>query len=237
MTRGASGLPGTNGRRRVYLMRHGEVAYFRADGRAVNPDKVSLTEAGRMQASVMADALAAIAFDRAACSGLPRARETAELVLSGRDLSVEELADFREIKPGSIRNLPANRAEAEFVYGLERAAEPGARFAEGEPYAAFYARISEAFEDLLLSPGWSRLLLVAHDGTNRMILGWACQGGLAAVPAFEQDPGCLNIVDADVIDGRIVRRLIKALNLTPSNIAKHGNYLTSMEQVFFGRRR
>jgi probable phosphoglycerate mutase len=233
----ANGLPGTNGRRRVYLMRHGEVSYFRADGRAVNPDKVSLTEAGRMQASVMADALSAIAFDRALCSGLPRAQETAELVLADRGLAIEHLPAFREIKPGNIRGLPANRAEAEFVYGLERAAEPHARFADGEPYAEFYARVSEAFEDLLLAPGWSRLLLVAHDGTNRMILGWACQGGLAAVPAFEQDPGCLNIIDADVIDGRIVRRLIKALNLTPANLAKHGNYLTSMEQVFFGRRR
>ena len=32
-------------RRRVYLMRHGDVAYFDADGRPVPPDDVPLTEA------------------------------------------------------------------------------------------------------------------------------------------------------------------------------------------------
>ena len=38
-------------RRRIYLMRHGAVAYF-LDGRPVDPDKVELTEAGRGEGDV-----------------------------------------------------------------------------------------------------------------------------------------------------------------------------------------
>jgi phosphoserine phosphatase len=44
-----------------------------------------------------------------------------------------------------------------------------------------------AFERTLRGPEWRRLLLVAHDGVNRVILAWAAQAGLGALAAFEQD--------------------------------------------------
>lgn len=219
-------------------MRHGEVSYFDADGRAVDPDLVELTETGRAQAQAMAALLADIPFDRAAWTGLVRTRQTAELVLAGRDgPPLEALPAFREIRPGVLRGLSRDRIEAEYAYGLERAAEPEARFAGGDLYAEFAERVTRAFEALLLEPGWTRMLLVAHDAVNRTLLAWTANAGLAGIAAFEQDPGCLNIIDADVLDGRIVRKIIKALNLTPANYVKRGNYLTSLEQVFFSRPR
>lgn len=238
MTERVPGLPGTNGRRRLYLMRHGEVSYFAPDGRAVDPDSVELTEAGRVQAQAMATLLAEIEFDRAAWTGLPRTRQTAEVVLAGRDgPPLETLPHFREIRPGVLRGLARDRLEAEYAYGLERAAEAEARFAGGDLYAEFEARITGALEALLREPGWTRMLLVAHDAVNRMALAWTANAGLAGMAAFEQDPGCLNIIDADVADGRIVRKVIKALNVTPASYVKAGNYLTSLEQVFFSRPR
>ena len=229
-------LPGTNGRRRIYLMRHGEVRYFRDDGSPVDPDLVEPTETGRAQAEAAARLLAEVPLDRVLHTGLARTRQTAGIVAAAHDLEAEEAEAFREIRPGRLQGAERSEIESEFVYGMERAAEPGIRFSGGEPYAGFYARVTRAFERLLLEPGWRRLLLVAHDGTNRMLLGWTCRGGLAAVGAFEQDPGCINIVDCDVVDGRVVRRLVKALNLTPTNWPKHGNYLTSIEQVFWAGR-
>ena len=238
MTERAAGLPGTNGRRRLYLMRHGEVSYFDAEGRAVNPDLVELTEAGQAQARAMGTLLSEIAFDRAGWTGLPRTRQTAEFVLAGRDgPALETLPQFREIRAGVLRGLARDRLEAEYAYGLERAAEAEARFAGGDLYAEFAARVSGALEALLREPGWTRMLLVAHDAVNRMALAWTANAGLAGIAAFEQDPGCLNIIDADVLDGRIVRKVIKALNVTPVNYVKAGNYRTSFEQVFFGRPR
>ena len=47
-------LPGTRGRKRLYLMRHGEVSYHRPDGRTVFSNEVDLTDEGVAQAEAMA---------------------------------------------------------------------------------------------------------------------------------------------------------------------------------------
>lgn len=230
-------LPGTSGRRRVYLMRHGEVAYFDARGHTVHPKHVRLTAAGQAQARAMAALLADIPLDRAITSGLPRTVETARLVLQARGLEPETREDLKEIRSGNNRGKSFEQVEAEFIYAMETAAQPGARFVGGELYADFYTRVTNEFERILKEPGWSHLLVVAHEGTNRMILGWVSGGGLAAVNAFEQDPCCLNVIDADIVDGAIERKFIKLMNATPVNHAKHENYLSSIEQVFALRRR
>ena len=62
------------------------------------------------------------------------------------------------------------------------------------------------------------------------------RGGLAGLSAFEQDAGCLNIIDADIVDGDIVRRMIRAVNLTPYNLAKHEHYLTVAERIVTAHR-
>jgi probable phosphoglycerate mutase len=231
-----SGLPGTRGRKRVYLMRHGDVSYRRPDGRTVFSTQVTLTEEGVEQARLMRELLAQVPFDLGAHTGLTRTRQTAELVLEGRDVRLEEISALREMQVGSIEQLSDERIDAEFTYGLERAAEPGAAFAGGESFAAFQERIVPAFEALLQRPDWTTALVVGHGGTNAVILAWVTRGGLAGLSAFEQDAGCVNIIDADVVDGEIVRRMLRAVNLTPYNLAKHEHYLTVAERIVLAHR-
>ena len=229
-------LDGTKGRRRIYLMRHGEVRYFDDAGKTVHPKFVDLTEDGHAQAASMGAMLAKVPFDRAFSTGLPRTHQTAEGVLAGRDIALEEIPELREIRSGRpIGKTPAE-VRAEFVGGFADSHQPGARFIGGDIFQEVYDRAVGALEALLLEPGWRNLLIVAHDGINRLMLGWASQGGLSVAGAFEQDPGCLNVIDADVEDGEIRRRVIKLVNLTPMNHSKLGNNLTSPEQIFEYRR-
>ena len=230
-------LEGTRGRRRVYLMRHGEVTYHRPDGRTVFSTDVELTDEGRDQARQMGELLADVPIDLVAHTGLTRSRTTAEIVMAGRDVPVREVSALREMHGGSIEGLSDERLEAEFIYGMERAAEPGASFAGGETFAAFRDRVIPAFEALLVAPGWRTLLLVAHGGTNAMILSWVVRAGLAGMPAFEQDAGCVNIVDVDVLDGEILRRFVRAINVTPYNYAKRALHLTVAERIAGSRTR
>jgi probable phosphoglycerate mutase len=229
-------LEGTAGRRQIYLMRHGEVNYFDGSGKPLHPKFVELTDRGQAQAASMGVLLADVPFDRTLSTGLPRTTQTAQGVLADRDLALEEILALKEIHSGPASGKSQAQLDAEFVHGMETSNLPGARFAGGDLFQGFYDRVTTAFEALLLQPGWRNLLLVAHDGTNRMLLAWASYGGLASARAFEQDPGCLNVIDVDVAEGKIVRRLMKLANLTPINHSKLGNYLTSMEQVFDYRR-
>jgi len=217
-------------------MRHGEVSYRRPDGRTEFSTQVALTDEGVEQARQMRELLAQVPFDLGAHTGLTRTRQTAELVLEGRGVRLEEIEALREIEAGPIEHLSDQRIDAEFTYGLERAAEPGAAFPGGESFAAFRDRIIPAFESFLQRPDWTTALVVGHGGTNAVILAWVTRGGLAGLSAFEQDAGCVNIIDVDVIDGEIVRRMIRGVNLTPYNLAKHEHYLTVAERIVAGHR-
>ena len=232
-------LPGTGDRRRIYLLRHGAVEYLNPDGTRVKDARgVRLNAAGRVQAARMAQVLGDVAFDRVVHSDLPRTRETAEIVLGdGRAHTLEAAPEFREIQIGHIDRVPPDRLEAEFSYGFEAASDPAASLARGEPFGEFYERVTAGLESLLRRPGWSRLLLVAHGGTNRVILSWMARGGLGSIASFEQDECCLNVLDVDVVNGEAPRRYVRAMNLTPWNLTKEGLYLTTLERIVADRLR
>jgi len=238
-------LAGTTGRRRLYLMRHGHVDYMAPEViRTRNIADVPLTARGRMEAQAAGRALASVALDRAFSSGLPRTRETAELVLaqSSAAPALETVPALVEIHGGRPKDAVRDRAEliATMAFSFTRAAEEGATMlAEGEAFAAAQARAVGAITALLAAPGWRQALIVAHEAINRVILSWASGAGLSAAAAFEQDTGCINVLDFDMVpaeDGsptsEIARVLIKAVNLTPYNYVKHGMNLTSLEAIF-----
>ncbi len=247
-----SALPGTTGRRRIYLMRHGHVDYFGPEIMAAGGDSkvVPLTPLGQRQAAAAGHALSHVRFDRALCSGVPRTRQTAELVLAGQPEDarpvLETDPDLVEIHGGRFGEVKS-RAElaAKMAFHFEIAAEPGATMLEGgEAFSDAERRAVGAVRRLLAEPGWHTVLIAAHEGINRIILGWATLGsrggsGLKGAPAFEQDPACVNVIDFDMVpkaDGttgtEIQRAIVKAVNVTPYNYFKHGMNMTSLEAIF-----
>jgi broad specificity phosphatase PhoE len=239
-------LPGTTGRRRIYLMRHGHVDYFAPAVReAGTTDLVPLTALGREQALASGAALAHVRFDRALCSGLPRTQQTAEIVIGENSdaghLKLEIDRGFVEIKGGRITAPVKSREElaARMAFEFDRAAEPGARMMGGDAFAEVQARAVASMKQLLAQAGWHTALVVAHEGTNRLLLSWMTGAGLRAVQSFEQDLACINVLDFDMVpkeDGsvgtEIERRFIKSVNLTPYNYTKHGMNMTALEAIF-----
>lgn len=239
-------LPGTTGRRRIYLMRHGHVDYFSPEVIASGDfEGVPLTALGRDQARAAGQALAHVPFDRVICSGLNRTRETAEITISQHEinpkLKVEVEPGLVELK-GSTNGPPMTREKlgAALAFQFDAAGEPGARFGlgtNGEVFADALARGRLSLERLLQQRDWAHALVVAHEGINRMLLGWMTGAGLKGVQAFEQDTACINILDFDMaprIDGQgveIIRKVIKGLNITPYNWTKFGMNMTSLERI------
>jgi phosphoserine phosphatase len=239
-----SALPGTTGRRRIYLLRHGHVDYFSKQVlEERRTDFVPLTPLGREQATASGLALAHVRFDLALCSGLPRTRETAECVLAqnsdAKHLTIEEDADLKEIKGHAANVKSRQELSARLTFEFDQAAKPGATMFGGDVFAEVLERSRRSIERLLARPNWHTSLVVAHEGINRLLLGWMTGNGLSAIQAFEQDLACINVLDFDMVpraDGsvgtEIARAMIKAVNLTPYNYTKHGMNLTSLEAIF-----
>lgn len=227
------------GRRRIYLMRHGHVDYFAPD--LTDPRMVPLTEEGREQAAAVSEALRHAQFDLAVYSGLPRTRQTAEIVLDGNDEPPELIAHegLEEIKSGWVRAESREELAARLAYSFDDAHAPGASFLpEGETFKNAEARITSALQELILTREWRTALIVAHEGVNRIALGWACGGGLSTIAAFEQDLACLNLIDIDVTPAengeglQIERMALKALNVTAYDFVKKGLSRSSLEHLF-----
>lgn len=238
-----SALPGTTGRRRIYLMRHGFVDYTSKEVReARDPTIAYLTPRGQDEARVAGNALKNVHLDLAICSGLRRTRQTAEIILSQHDDAprLEDDARLGEVQSGQYIDFEsAQQLAATMTFQFERAGDPGATFLEGgEKFSDAMDRIETGLLDLMKRPDWHTALIVAHEVTNRLILSWAIGAPLGASASFEQDTGCINIVDFDLVpdeadgESRIERALIKAVNLTPTNYLKNGMNLRSLEAIF-----
>jgi len=227
------------GRRRIYLMRHGHVDYF--DPAITDPRDVPLTDEGRRQAAVARAALANIPFDAAFFSGLPRTRETAQIILNGRENAPELIAieGLEELKSGWIKAQSREELAARLAYSFDGADAPGARFLpDGEFFADAQARVVAALEEIILRRIWKSALVVAHEGVNRITLGWLTGGGLKTIPAFEQDLGCINVIDIDVAPSQhsaglqIERMVLRAMNVTPYDFVKQGLSRSNLEHLF-----
>jgi broad specificity phosphatase PhoE len=210
-------------RRRIYLMRHAQVAYFE-NGRPLHPELVPLTEAGREQARVAGELLAGIEFDRVITSGLPRTVETARIVAPDRE--PEAWPELREIESGRLGELPEDELEAAFLGAWRDVVPEDTPFLGGETVRSLLDRVLPAVDRLLADPDWDVVLAVLHGGVNRAILSYALTGGRAFLGNLEQSPACVNVLD--VGDDWVVR----AVNHAPTDPAHLRNRLRTMEELW-----
>jgi broad specificity phosphatase PhoE len=220
-------------RRRLYLMRHGDVSYFDEQGRPFHPETVPLNNEGRAQAEAARAALAEVPLDRVISSDLLRSVETAEIVVRGRGLVPEQRAELREIQPGRLRDIPEDALQQTFVGAFAGGLDRETRFLAGETFGSLIDRVQAYMATLLADMSWRNLLIVAHGGVNRTILARAFGLGIEGFAVCEQDPACINILDIDDAG----QWLIRLVNYTAYNPAKIGLHLTTMERLYEQYRR
>jgi len=222
---------GPPARRRLYLMRHGSVDYFKADGTPVPPHTVPLNEAGRAQADA-AGALfgaAGVRFDRVVASGLARTVETAQRVLAaaGQDAAIARDPRLEEIRSGRLDAIAPDQLRAAFTGVFSATADvESLQFLGGETVGAMMDRCLPAFDELLADASWTCALLVLHGGINRALLGHALTGGRMFLGRLEQAPACINVLD--VGDGDIV---VRGTNLAPTQWLHERERYTTMEKL------
>ena len=212
-------------RRRVYLMRHGEVDYFDAQGRAVDPHHVTLNDLGKRQAAAVGSALANVPFDLAITSGLPRTEETARLVLAGRDVSITQEPRLREIEVAQLTDFAVTGS---ILGALGAAPSPEARFFGGETFGSCSARAVAAWSESIARKDWQTVLVVCHGIVNRLLLCHLLEAPMSSLGRIEQDAGCVNLIEVDAAGLPLVR----IVNASVDDPAKETHTLSTLEALF-----
>ncbi len=154
------------------LVRHGEPAtaalgthYGRAD--------IELSETGRAQSIAVAGRLADARFDAVWSSGLQRAHWLAEHLASARGLRVHRETAFQERDVGRFQGMTYAEAARAFPVEAEQAhLQPGLhRPPDGENMDDLAARVLPAVRELIREHADAEVVLVAHAGPIRVLLG------------------------------------------------------------------
>jgi len=228
-------------RRRIYLMRHGDVAYFGVDGKPVaDSDLVVLSDKGRAQADAAGKYLAALGvkkFDRVYSSNLPRTKETAARVLTAANINAEaDVVDlWREMKPGASAKFSAGELPRAFLDIAAPKTGADARFIGGESVGDLQDRVLPILQKLQADQNWDSALLVLHGLVNNAILSHALSGGRDYYGRIEHGPGCINVLDMGTGPNDWI---VRAINLCPdvSNYADGvpGARLSTLEKLLAG---
>jgi broad specificity phosphatase PhoE len=221
-------------RRRIFLMRHGDVTYFDATGRAIDPESVPLNERGREEASAAGREFAAqhIHFDKVIASGLPRTLETARRVLAetGRNVEIEVWPEWQEIRGGRLSGLPDADFERAFLSVFDGIVPESTAFLGGETIGELLDRVLPPLQRLRDDASWDTVLLVLHGGVNRALLSHAItSGGRTFFGHLSQTTGCINALDVGAAPGDWV---IRALNHSPPSPLHAGVRNTTMELLY-----
>ena len=157
----------------VYLLRHGQTQWNAEGNRYCGRTDIPLTKTGMRQAETVGEQLKSISFDAIYSSPLERAYVTAQCVGGGKAVIKEQRlieADFGtwegKTKEEFIEEDPNlwERWMADPLY-----ARAGGT---GETGLEIIQRVDNFITDVANSPAFSNILVVGHNGFNRLYLAW-----------------------------------------------------------------
>lgn len=186
----------------VFLARHAESTLNFE--RRVNGDPsvaVPLTDKGREEARLLGAQVVNVELDLCVHTRFPRTKETAELVVAGRDVPVEVEPRLDDIRVGDLEGLPIERyREVKREIGRKQA------FPGGESLDDAARRYAEAYRDLL-GRKVRRVLVVCHEIPVRYALNAAFGSDSLDGPPFHDLPNAVPFAFDGAALGRAAERI------------------------------
>jgi broad specificity phosphatase PhoE len=179
----------------VYLVRHGSVIGAETR-RFIGHLDVALSPLGERQIGAVAARLADVELDAVYSSDLLRARRSAEILAAPHGLIAVERPELREFAMGRWEGLTGDEIKTLDAdgYATWMADIAGYQFPEGENLEQLSARAWPAFEAIIAAHPGGTLAVVAHGGTNRVLLCRALGIGPHRILALGQDYAALSVL-------------------------------------------
>ena len=182
---------------RVFLVRHGATTLSNED-RFAGATDVPLGDDGRMQVERLSARLAAAPLTAAYCSPMRRTVETAQIIASPHDLSLQFVDALREIDHGRWEGRRRADVQAEFPeeYGAWEHDPFTCAPLGGESGLHVLARALPAMEQIVRRHLGESVLIVSHKATNRLLIASLLGIDLRGYrDRIEQLPACLNLLE------------------------------------------
>jgi broad specificity phosphatase PhoE len=191
----------------AYLIRHGSVVGAES-GRFIGHLDVPLSPLGVRQVAALAQRLVDVKLEAVYASDLGRARQSAEILAAPRGLPVVELPELREFALGRWEGLSIEQIRVLDAGALAAwmADLTTYQFPQGESLPQLAARAWPAFERIVTSHRGGSVAVVAHGGTNRLILCRALGIGPERLLALDQDYAALSVLERS--DDRWILRVL-----------------------------
>lgn len=192
----------------VWLVRHGQTQ-ANLERRYQSRSDSPLTNYGRLQMAALAGRLRPIPFDTAVVSPSERTRLLAEALLAGRrGVTVRLDQRWSEVSHGRWEGLTYREVLARYPAEARTrwAQGPNGRAEGGESLAEVYARVAEAWRELLRDHAGGRVLIVTHATPVQLVLCICFGLGPGEHWRWRIDLGSLTCLDI-YPSGAIVRRV------------------------------
>ncbi|MEM7331085.1 MAG: histidine phosphatase family protein [Chloroflexota bacterium] len=194
--------------KRIYLMRHGHTFDVTPDAPILEAE-AQLTEKGRAQAEETAVFLNKhIQFDAIYSTELQRTIDTATPIATLQNLSITQLADLNELR----FDLPSGSTFKDLYKAFQALRDelkqrPLDEIVMGKrPFSEIFNGYLSGLQTVLDGPG-DTILVVAHGGTNMMLICYVLGLPLHRLMRFHQNNCGINIIDC-LPPGRFALRLL-----------------------------
>lgn len=183
-------------RTRIFLVRHGQVEGHE-EKRYNGQGDVALTDLGHRQFAALAERLRPENLAAVYSSDLSRSLRGAEAIAAPHGIVPEARPGLREICMGEWEGTTWKELQAK--YPREWQARLGDlvnyRPPCGENLLDVAARVRPVVREILDRHPGEDVVVVAHGGVNRLVLLDAVGAPLDRLFSFEQNYGCLNVID------------------------------------------
>ncbi len=187
---------------RFILVRHGITGWIER-GTLHGAADIPLSEVGREQARLTADALSSLPMNRLYTSPLSRAMETARIICRERGIQPDAVDGLREMDFGFLEgkqdawHFVKQRRALIPVYFMMRNLSG---LVSGESISRFLRRVVDAWEEIKTLDPQGTIGLVAHAGVLRAILVHEFGGPYMAIDRFSLYT--CSITELELVPGR-----------------------------------